>query len=262
MKFNNLPNVYIEGHTRVGGVRVGEVYNTNEGGTVTVMESLNSKTIKVKHNDRMGHEVITTPSHVTSGRLKNPYRPSVHGRGYMGVGIYQASVGGVKTIEYKIWSGILERCYSSSYCYTHETYKDCTVCDEWLNFQNFAKWYRNNEDYGKGYDIDKDILVKNNKVYSPATCILVPSVINKMLIGRDSSNRMLPTGVYTNNNKTKYVAKFRVNGDSIFIGTYDTIEEARIAYNTAKETHVKNVANLWKDKISSTTYNALINWTV
>ena len=38
-------------------------------------------------------------------------------------------------------------------------YKDATVCDEWLIYSNFKKWFDNpNNGYIEGYGLDKDIL--------------------------------------------------------------------------------------------------------
>ena len=71
---------------------------------------------------------------------------------------------------------ILERGYSKLWKEKHPTYENVYVCEEWHNFQNFAKWYYNNY-YSineERMEIDKDILYKNNKVYSPDTCIIVP----------------------------------------------------------------------------------------
>lgn len=35
---------------------------------------------------------------------------------------------------------MLQRCYNNKQL----SYFDCEVCDEWLCFQNFAKWYEEN----------------------------------------------------------------------------------------------------------------------
>lgn len=75
---------------------------------------------------------------------------------------------------------MLERCYSARYQERKPTYKGCSVCDEWLNYQNFAKWYDDNyyEIKGEIMCLDKDILVKGNKIYSPENCVFVPNYIN------------------------------------------------------------------------------------
>ena len=42
----------------------------------------------------------------------------------------------------------------------------------------------------------------------------------------------------------------------------DCAEEAFLAYKQAKELHIKEVANKWKDQIDPRVYEALMNYTV
>lgn len=81
---------------------------------------------------------------------------------------------------YNTWIGMLERCFSKKHQEKHPTYKGCTVCDEWKLLSNFKKWY-DKQHYLEGWHLDKDILVPNNKIYSPETCRFVPSKINNLL---------------------------------------------------------------------------------
>lgn len=107
-------------------------------------------------------------------RYKDRMKPSVYGIGYVGNGEYVTRKGSVHTTAYDKWHGILERCYSPNASVKHPSYRDCYICDEWMNFQVFAKWfYENYPDDGISYHIDKDIKVKGNKVYSPSTCLFV-----------------------------------------------------------------------------------------
>lgn len=48
-------------------------------------------------------------------------------------------------------------------------------CDEWLSFSVFAKWFK--IAYVEGYHLDKDLLFKCNKIYSPDTTIFIPGEI-------------------------------------------------------------------------------------
>lgn len=101
-------------------------------------------------------------------------KASVCGIGYVGNGEYVTKKNGVHTTAYNKWHGILERCYSLKARAKHPTYSDCSMCDEWLNFQVFAKWfYDNYPNDGVKYNIDKDIKVKGNRIYSPDTCLFV-----------------------------------------------------------------------------------------
>lgn len=62
-----------------------------------------------------------------------------------------------------------------------------------------------------GWALDKDILVKGNKIYSPETCCFVPQEINNLFTKRKSCRGTLPIGVkYIKENK-KFSASFSRN---------------------------------------------------
>ena len=49
-------------------------------------------------------------------------------------------------------------------------------------------------------------------------------------------------------------------GRNVSLGGYESIEEAKSAYKDARETYIKRVAEMWKEKLSTNVYNALINY--
>lgn len=104
---------------------------------------------------------------------------------------------------YKTWTSMLYRCFSEKKQEERPTYKDCTVCNEWLLLSNFKKWY-DSQYKEEGWHLDKDILVPNNKVYSPTTCRFVPSNINNLLIGRGRSRGKHLIGVSWHKDRRKY----------------------------------------------------------
>ena len=160
---------------------------------------------------------------------------------------------------YSVWKSILRRCKNN------KNYLGCTVCDEWLEYQNFAGWYVNNDFYGLGYDLDKDILIKGNKIYSPTTCCLVPRVINQVFKNHEKPRKhILPLGVsYDKRNAhKKYGASLSLYGKQKHLGYYKTPEEASAAYVVAKEAYVKELALEYKDQIEPRAFESLMNWTV
>jgi hypothetical protein len=191
----------------------------------------------------------------------------VYGVGYFGVGEHRSKINYVKTAEYAAWNKMLERCYSEKRLSTLPTYKNCSVCEEWHNFQVFADWYEK-EFYTVGserMDLDKDILVKGNKVYSPETCIYVPQRINVLVVSGHARRGTLPIGVMKTKNKTyKAVMSHLTGGKQVrkHLGTFDTPEEAFLAYKTAKEAYIKQVADEYKDKIPKKLYDALYAYTI
>ena len=167
-----------------------------------------------------------------------------------------------------MWGGLLKRCFCNKYHKTKPTYKGITVCDEWLNFQNFAEWcetqsfFNAKDDFGKAYQLDKDLLIKGNKVYSPETCCFIPSQINSLFSYVKSTKGAYPTGVSYMKNRGKFEAYFSKRGKRVNLGHFITPEEAFIAYKKAKETHIKEMAKEWKGRVDERAYQALLNYEV
>jgi hypothetical protein len=98
----------------------------------------------------------------------------VYDVGDIGAGRYRSRIGNVHTPSYVKWIEMLRRCYSERQLRKDPNYFDCYVCDEWLNYQNFAPWYdKNYPRDGENYHLDKDIKISGNKVYGPDTCLFV-----------------------------------------------------------------------------------------
>lgn len=172
--------------------------------------------------------------------------------GSIGVGKYN-SYTHIKI--YCVWTSMFERCYSQNFHKKKPTYIGCSVDERWFNFQNFAEWYEQN--YIDGYHLDKDILIRGNKIYGPDTCCFVPVEINNLLIYKLSS-KGYPTGVSKSN--SGFRVKINKFGIQTHIGVYDSIEDATIGYKNAKEKYIRESAEKFKDKISTKVYECLINY--
>jgi len=105
---------------------------------------------------------------------------------------------------YSRWVAMLRRCYSKSYQEKYPTYANCKVCDEWLTFSNFKAWMERQDWQGK--ELDKDLLVKGNKIYSPEKCTFLDSSVNSFILDRAASRGALPIGVSYSNDMGKYQA--------------------------------------------------------
>ena len=143
------------------------------------------------------------------------------------------------TKEYEIWSSMIQRCYSKNYQNTHPTYKNNSVSLEWEKLSDFKRWY--NINYIEGYQLDKDIFIPNNKVYSPTSCIFIPQNIN-LLIARGKSK-----GYRKRINRYQALIWDNVIKKNISLGNYDTQEEAHYTYLLYKANVYMNVADEWKD---------------
>ena len=194
-----------------------------------------------------------------NGEIKCLYEPRYYGKGYLGEGKYKVRENGKLTDEYKIWHGVLQRCYDPKFHEKHSTYKDCTVEDYLLNFQHMGKWLEDNyyEVPGEKMWLDKDILCKGNKIYSRDTCIFVPERINLLFTKRDKSRGNSPIGATPNSSGNYQVRCHDEYGKSIYLGTYNTKEKAFQVYKQYKEKVIKKVIDSYKEKIPEPFYSKL-----
>lgn len=241
--------------------KLGEKHITNEGYEIEIIESFSYKnnTIRFQNGVVLNKKQYSC---ITKGRVKNPLHPSVGDVGYYGLGEHEAVINGKITKKYNTWSGIIKRSYSKITQERQPSYKNCLVDERWHNYQVFGDWFEENynPEYMMDWALDKDILVKGNKIYSPETCCFVPREINNLFLKTDASRGKSPIGVVE-----------RYNGFQVFIsksmkripiGTYKTVEEAFQAYKTAKEVYIKEIADKWKDLISPNVYQAMYNYQV
>jgi hypothetical protein len=192
---------------------------------------------------------------------KKIMKPVMYGRGYHGL-LYKNS----KDEAWSAWHNMMGRCYSPAVHERQPEYTECEICEEWKNFSNFKLWYDKNilpwKSFGIKVDIDKDILFKGNKLYSPDTVCLVPHTINTLFVNRKAARGDYPLGVFYDKDKGKYRACMAFMEKSIKLGTFDTVEDAFARYKVYKEDFIKDMAEQYKDKITDRTYQAMMNWTV
>ena len=147
---------------------------------------------------------------------------------------------------YKRWANMLQRAYCPKSKEKFPTYKDVTVCDEWLTFSTFKKWMRTQD--WRGNALDKDLIEAGNKEYGPDTCCFVSEALNNLLITHKAKRGAYPLGVCLHGASGKYQASCKVNGKATYLGYYSTPEAASIAYKTFKAKVIREAAELHPDK--------------
>ena len=212
---------------------------------------------------KTGYETVAHLGSIRKGEVKDRYLPSVYGVGVLGTK-YPSRVNGVKTKEYVLWKGMLQRCYSDASKKKKPTYEGCEVSENFKYYEYFHEWCNKQIGFGvDGFELDKDLLTKGNKVYSESICIFIPSEINLLLVKCEASRGENLIGVYWCNTKKAFVAQVKKNkGRSEKLGYFNTELEAFNAYKQAKESFIKEQANNWKSQIDIRAYNALMNYTV
>lgn len=248
--------------------RTGERGINNFGSEMVIVEYRKYSDIDVyfpQYNWTFKH---STYKEFKNGKIKCPYEKRTYGVGYIGEGKYKSRENGKEARVYKIWHGVLQRCYDEKCHEKHPTYIDCKVSEEWHNFQNFAKWYEDNyyEIEGQKMHLDKDILCKGNKIYSPETCIFVPERINILFTKRQNARGKSVIGTSPKNGK--YVVNCHLfnpktgKSKQERLGIYGTQEKGFEVYKYYKEKNIKEVADYFKDEIPVKLYNGLYEYVV
>lgn len=210
----------------------------------------------VNFNSKSCGCLISRPDYVRDRKL--------YGIGVVSGGKYKTvDAQGKHTKEYKLWSGMIERCYSPKNNEKQPTYAGCTVSENFKNFQYFAEWCNNQVGFGnKGWQLDKDILVKGNRVYSEDTCCFVPREINVLFTKRQNFRGKYPIGVSEYNGKTKFRASVNIDGKTKSLGNFSNVTEAFCWYKSEKEKEIKRKANKFINELSSKVYECLMTWEV
>ena len=243
----------------------GQCFTTNSWGELKILQYVNSKYVVVKFINT-GYECITQMDKILKGVVKDRMCPTVLGVGI--VGATKIQVNNEIPYVYNLWRGMLKRCYDLNFRKDHTTYKSSTVSDNFKYFPYFKEWceaqigYNSVDENLKVFQLDKDILFKGNKLYSEDTCVFVPPEINKLLTHKRTNKGDYVIGVSFDRNLKKYVSKVNRNGKYEHLGVFSNEMDAFLAYKAAKESHIKYLANKWKDQIDYRVYEALMGWEI
>ena len=255
--------------------REGHKFLTNSGWTGRIVKWVDSHEVYVEWQD--GSKSIETWGAINSGAIKPLYQPSLCGVGYIGDGrfvpsSYKNLPAGKQYCDPRIfayWRRMISRCYNENEQKkpSGRAYIGCSVAESWHNFQNFAEWaYQKKQAWfvedGMIWELDKDCLVQGNRVYGPEYCTFLPPQIN-IVLSDSPRSRGLPRGVNyikpaTQGSKEGYIARCHILGERKYLGYYDDEMTAFLKYKSFKENHIKELAEIFKDRLETEAYNALL----
>ena len=241
---------------------VGKVFKSTSSGDFKILKYNDRANVEIQFLNT-GFKTVARLNHIRNGKVKDPYAHSVCGVGVLGTR-YPSSEYGVHTKEYKLWCSMLKRCYSDGFKKKRPTYEGCEVSDKFKSYEYFYEWCQNQTGFSsEGWHLDKDLLVKGNKVYSEDSCVFIPQEVNSLLIKHEASRGEHLIGVCWCKRDKAFVAQINKNkGKREHLGCFKTEIEAFNAYKQAKESFVKEQADKWKSQIDPRAYEALMNYTV
>ncbi len=133
---------------------------------------------------------------------------------------------------YLNWSGMIGRCGR------HKNYLDASVDSGWKHASEFKIWFDKN--YVEGWQLDKDILISGNRVYSASTCAFVPAYLNSVLLLSNATRGEYPLGVsfykFKHYKRSKpFIAQCRNESlGTTYKDYFHTAREAHLAWQKAK----------------------------
>ena len=247
---------FLHGEVKNRGKNVGETNINCQGETMTIIRYNNNVNVVVQFSET-GSVKTCRYDAFKNGQVKDDYFKDIYGVACVGK-TATINENGHRKKSYETWINMLNRCYTDKNIGRTNAYADCRVCDEWLCFESFEKWFDKNyyEIENERMHLDKDIIKKNNRIYCPEYCVFAPQRINILVMNKKSCRGQYPVGVTKIENDKKYRAT--TNNCNEHIVTYhDTPEDAFYAYKERKEELIKQIADEYKDKIPQRLYDAL-----
>ena len=166
---------------------------------------------------------------------------------------------------YSKWKGMLRRCYSKKVHVKQPTYKDCTVCDIWLTFSNFKDWMIKQD--WTGMELDKDLLLEGNRVYSPETCVFVSKIVNGFIkdTGCARGEYLIGCNWYEHRKKFKSQCNDPFNKKQVYLGYFYSEIEAHLAWKKQKHIYSCQLANsdyVTDERVRQTLIHKYENYTI
>ena len=241
---------------------VGKVCKSKSSGDFKILKYNGTANVEIQFL-KTGFETVARLGDIRNGEVKDPYSASVYGVGILGTK-YLTTINGVNTKEYDLWADMLRRCYSDGFKKQHPTYEGCKCSENFKSYEYFYEWCHKQIGFAvEGFELDKDLLTKGNKVYSESTCVFIPTEVNTLLTKSTASRGEHLIGVYWCNKGKAFKAQVsKSKGKRKHLGLFNTEIEAFRAYKVAKESFVKEQAEKYKSQIDPRAYEALMNCTV
>lgn len=231
-----------------------KTYTNNQGEEYEIIRFYDFNNILIMFSTSK-YNRFTSMTAIRNGQVRDPYYSGTITGGSLGIA-FPPNAHKCSSPDYTRWKSMFDLAYD---------HIDIKICDYWKCYENFVPWFRARYyTIPDGYvNLNKDILRKHNDLYCPEYCCLVPSPIHKTMLRLNSAFQKksnLPIGVLTK--RKKFITYISQYGESKYYHSYDTAEEAFLAYKTIKEKYIKELANEYKSYLEPKVYQALMDYTI
>jgi len=185
----------------------GEIINSANDGIFTIINDTGWREVHLIFIET-GYVSKASRNQIKNGQVKDRFIPRICGVGFIGGTKHKSKIGKNDNPHYQRWVHMLKRCYCEKTQKRKPSYIGCSVSEEWHNFQNYAEWCEQN--YVEGCELDKDILVNGNRIYSSETCKFVTHQENSEASTAKYWHFLSPAGELT---EIYNLNKFCINND-------------------------------------------------
>lgn len=230
---------------------IGKEYKTNTSGNCFVIDYKNSYDMTVMFYD--GYVVKVSKGNLDKGKVKNPFHPNnlVYGLGYYDKTTVRNTPYYRKKVT-NLWCNILQRCYREDFKERQKSYTDVTCSKDWYTYSIFEEYIIKMKNFDKfiaqGWELDKDSIICDNKVYSKETCCFIPKELNQRLVGYTKLGEKVLTSQIPSSGMWRVVVCGK------HIGCYKTQEEATRVYKLEKVKSIMSLCDKYKKDIDSRAY--------
>jgi hypothetical protein len=239
-------------------VKIGETYKNNCGEEFIVLELVKGSPTydyKIRFIET-GNEKIVNRSNINHGSIRDEYSKNIYGIACKGCITCKTEL---QKKAFKRWYAMIERCYNpNSIGYKAYGLKGVEVCKDWLCFENFWNDLTHidgydEEKYIKGeIELDKDVKIKDNKVYSKQTCKFIPKTTNRKV--KPLQQRTICANkdgkTYEFENITEFCEKFNLRQGTVRKALNDGHEYNGWTFNYKESVNVRKVTE-WKEVLNA-----------
>lgn len=197
----------------------GDVHPLDSGGSLLILKYSNHNDIDVITNT--GYRATVTSGIIKGRRMLDKFTTTVLDIGFLGMGDFSTKTHREAYVQWRVL--IIDKKAGRT-----------DVCDEWLNFQNFATWFYERWQYGQV--INCMLLDPEDKIYSPETSVFLPKWLNFLLHGRNKDPKTV-RGSYCERTG-KWMVALRVRDEIVMKKGFATSGIALMKYKEAKAEYI------------------------